>query len=260
MDFLFLSKLLPLFCYPLGLASLLLFIALVLYWKYPRLTPFPIAGALMLLLLGGNAWVSSALISSLETRVIPSQPLPKADAIVVLGGATKSAQAPRPMVDVNEHGDRLFYAAQLYRENKAPLVILAGGRISWSGNTASESADMAKLVQMLGVPFEAIIEEPLSLNTYENAVNVKKILDSQGINKILLVTSAFHTPRSLAIFQKLGVEAIAAPTDFFITNTDDSSTSGFILNLLPEAKHLSLTTTAIKEYIGFVVYRLKGWL
>lgn len=260
MDFLFFSKLLPIFIYPLGLASLLLFVTLILAWKYPRWTPFPVAFALVILLISSNAWVSAALIYSLESRYPPLMNPPVVDGIVVLGGATKNPEPPRLMVDVNEHGDRLFYAAQLYHQQKAPKVILAGGRINWGRTGGSEAADMASLLTILGVPPEVMIEEPLSLNTYENAVNVQTILQESDIKTILLVTSAFHMPRSMAIFHKLGIDAIAAPTDFLVTKTYNSSFEGFILNILPDANRLSLTTLALKEYIGMVIYRLKGWL
>lgn len=262
MDFLFLSKLLPLFFYPLGLASLLLLISLIVNWKYPRWTPIPVALALLVLLIFSNEWVSSALVQSLESRVPPLEweNIPTVDAIVVLGGATKNPEAPRPMVDVNEHGDRLFYAAELYKQQKAPLLILAGGRINWAGNIGSEAADMASLLKTLGVPSEAMIQESLSLNTYQNAINVQQIMQAQDIEKIILVTSAFHMPRSLAIFEKLGIKAIAAPTDFFITKTYQQSWENILLNLLPDAHRLTLSTMAIKEYFGLVIYRLRGWL
>ena len=119
---------------------------------------------------------------------------------------------------------------------------------------------MATLLEMLGVPREVMIEEPFSLNTYENAINVQEILQETSIERILLVTSAFHMPRSLAIFRKLGIDAIPAPTDFLVTRTYYYSFEDFILNIFPQASRLSLTTLALKEYIGLVIYRLQGWL
>ncbi len=259
--FLFLSKVLPLFLYPLGLASILLLIALILWWKRSRWTPYPVLLALIIILVASNTWVSHGLIYSLESQITPSLDIPKADAIVILGGATKSPVEPRPMVDINEHGDRLLYAVKLYQEEKAPLIIAAGGRISWSGNTRSESEDMAELLQLMGIPANVIIQEPNSLNTYQNAVNVRQILVNQGINRIILITSAFHLPRSLLIFKKLGIEAIPAPTDFWVTEDEaPPSLEGTILGFLPDAHRLSLTTLALKEYIGMIVYRLRGWL
>jgi uncharacterized SAM-binding protein YcdF (DUF218 family) len=260
--FLYLSKLLPLFFYPLGLACVLIVFALVKLWKKPRQASTALTLALIVLLLGSNGWVSRSLVRSLEFQNIP-QELPNADAIVVLGGATKPAFPPRPAVDLSEESDRMFYAAQLYHQNKAPYVILSGGRIDWSGAGSSESADMAIVMQRLGVPESAIIQEPDSLNTYENAVNVKKILQARQFNQVLLVTSAMHMPRSLAIFNKLKIAAFPAPTDFLASGDMQYVSDSFeaiVLNLLPEAERLHQSTRALKEYVGLIIYRLRGWL
>lgn len=260
---LFLSKLLPLFVYPLGLSCLLLLAALVAVWRYPRATAALTLTALMLLVVGGNGWFAARAIRSLE-HTYPVVDLPAADAIVVLGGATRSPDAPRPWVEVSEAGDRVLYAAKLYREGKAPVVILAGGRIRWRGGSGSEADDMAELMLPMGVPRSAIIEEPDSLNTYENARNVKGILEREGLGRVLLVTSAFHMPRSMAIFRKQAIDAVPAPTDFLIADdffaASNQTGAGAILSLVPSAENLAVTTKAIKEYIGAIVYRLRGWL
>jgi uncharacterized SAM-binding protein YcdF (DUF218 family) len=262
--FLYLSKLLPLFFYPLGLASVSLVVALVTLRKRPRIATVAIAFSLSLLLLCGNAWVAKSLVRSLEWQNIPSSQMPNADAIVVLGGATKSAFFPRPGVDLSETGDRVIYAAQLYRQKKAPVIILSGGRIDWRGSGASESADMASILTSIGIPSEAIVEEPDSLNTYQNAVNVKKILQSQGIKRVLLVTSAMHMPRSLKIFQRQYIDVIPAPTDFIVSQGElqelGSTPKGALLNLLPDSNNLHQFTLALKEYLGNFIYRLRGWL
>jgi uncharacterized SAM-binding protein YcdF (DUF218 family) len=261
--FIFLSKILPLFLYPLGLACLLLFIALVISWKQLSWSQLPIALALIVLLVSSNGWVQNFLVRSLEGQNLPTQ-LPNADAIVLLGGATKSATKPRPMVDVSEQGDRVLYAAKLYLEKKAPLIIASGGRIDWNSVGQPEAADMTQLLEMMGVPKDAIVQEPDSLNTYQNAVNVKKILEQKKLKKVLLVTSALHMPRSLLIFQRQEIDAIAAPTDFLVSEPEmeipSSSLSAIVLNLLPDSGRLEVTTKAIKEYIGTIIYRFRGWI
>lgn len=270
--FLFLSKLLPLFFYPLGVVCLLLFAALIMLWrvislhdvKLVRFVPVPIATALLLLLLTSNSWVSNSLVQSLEWQHIPKGELPTADAIVVLGGATKSKFPPRPSVDLSEAGDRILYGAQLYREGKAPFIIASGGRIDWRGGGSAESADMAEILQTLGVPNSAILQDPTSLNTYQNAVNVRQIINKRGMGRILLVTSAMHMPRSLKIFQRQGIETIPAPTDFLVTKQElaepNISIQATLLNIVPDADRLRTTTLAIKEYLGRIIYRLRGWL
>ena len=262
--FLFLSKLLPLFLYPLGLACILMVVALVMWWRRSRWVPFPISLALMVLLLASNNWVANGLVQSLEWQHLPPKTIPTADAIVILGGATKSAFPPRPGVDLSEQGDRVLYGAQLYREGKAPLVIASGGRIDWRGGGPSESADMAQILKTLGVPSSAILQDPTSLNTHENAVNVQKIIQQRGIRRILLVTSAMHMPRSLRIFQRQGIDAIPAPTDFLVSQQEleepNSSPQAIMLSLIPDTERIDRTTRALKEYIGMAVYRLRGWL
>jgi len=260
--FLFLSKLLPLFLYPLGLITLLLIGTW--FWSWRRRSPvqWPILTALLILLISSNGWVSNFLVQSLEYQNLPPDDLPTAPAIVVLGGALYPASYPRQFPEVAEAGDRPIYAAQLYQEGKAPLIIASGGRIPWWGTQyPSEAADMAQLMERLGVPDTAIIQEGESLNTRENAVNTKAILDRRQIDTVILVTSGYHMPRSKRIFEKLGFTVIPAATDFLSGSSDGIplNLATVTLGLIPDAKKLDLTTLALKEYIGLIIYQLRGW-
>ncbi|HLO50001.1 MAG TPA: YdcF family protein [Kamptonema sp.] len=262
--FLFLSKLLPLFFYPLGLICLLMLVALIMFWKRPIWAAVAIALALTILLTLSNGWISQNLVRSLEWQNPPPAQIPQAEAIVVLGGGVKPAFPPRPWVEVGEAGDRILYGAQLYRQGKAPKLILSGGRVEWKGGGPPESADMAEIASAMGVPPSAIIQDPTSLNTYQNAVNVRKILADRGIKgPILLVTSAMHMTRSRLIFQRQGIETIPLPTDFSVTKQDiaesTSSWQAILLNLMPDVYQLQQSTKALKEHIGLGVYRLRGW-
>jgi uncharacterized SAM-binding protein YcdF (DUF218 family) len=276
---LFLSKLLPLFFYPLGLSSLLITIALLnLLWqskrsrnpsnsskpisllKKNRFASFLIGIALVILLLSSNEIFSKWLVRSLEWQYLPNGDIPQAEAIVVLGGGTRPRIAPRPWYEVNEAGDRILYGSWLYKQGKAPLIIVTGGRAEWLGEGGNpESEDMAAIAEFLGVPSRAIIQESQSFNTRDNAVNTKQILAQRGINKILIVTSALHMPRSMEIFRKIGFESIAVPTDFLSVQNENSKGLAAVLDLLPTADALRNTTNAIKEYIGLLVYQLAGW-
>ncbi|MBE9041930.1 YdcF family protein [Oscillatoriales cyanobacterium LEGE 11467] len=260
--FFFLSKLLPLFVYPLGLSCLLAIVALILLWKRPRLAAGAVSLALAVLIIASNGWVSAGLVRSLEQQNRPTE-LPKASAIVVLGGATRPPEPPRPWVEVNEAGDRVFYGAKLYREQKAPIVVLAGGRVSWNGAGGSEAEDMAEMMQVMGVPRSAILQDPSSFNTRENALNVQRILEDKKLDRVLLVTSALHMPRSVKVFRRLGIEVIPAPTDFLIGDgamlAKGESWQEILLNIMPDAYRLSLSTLAFKEYLGIFIYRLRGW-
>jgi uncharacterized SAM-binding protein YcdF (DUF218 family) len=262
--FLFLSKIIPLFFYPMGITCLLLVTALICLWVKSKWTPVAIWLALIILFLSGNTWTSNWLAQSLEWQNISKTELPTADAIVVLGGGTRSQAYPRPDVDLTDAGDRVWYGANLYRAGKAPKIIVSGARIAWKGDGNPESEDLTKLLVRMGVPEADIIPESYSLNTRENAVNVQKILKAQNFKSILLVTSAMHMPRSIAIFKRLGIKVIAAPTDYRISQLEldqpNRQTEAAILSFMPNEECFFVTTQAIREYIGIFVYILRGWI
>jgi uncharacterized SAM-binding protein YcdF (DUF218 family) len=258
--FLFLSKLLPLLLYPLGVTIVLVLVGLwLIKRRRTKLASRLIIVGIWLLYISSTELVAQALTRSLEDQNRLGEIAP-ADAIVVLGGGTKTGQAPRPLPEVSEAGDRVIYAAKLYKDGKAPKIILSGGRVTWKGEQGSESADMAILLDLFGIPRGAILEDPTSLNTRQNALNVKQIVDQEGWRKLILVTSATHMPRSLAIFRRLGMDVVAAPTDFYTTDDDRQvNAQGRLLSLLPDAEYLFLTSRSLKEYVGILVYRLRGW-
>ena len=265
----YLSKLLPLFVYPLGMACVLLATALIVR-RNPQWQTRLIAITLALLWLGGNRIVAMTLARSLEWRYAPPPgevaAIPQADAIVVLGGATRTPGYPRPTAEVNEAGDRLLYAAWLYHQNAAPIIVVSGGAAPWIGpDGPSEAEIMADLLQRMGVPESAMLLEKGSVNTYENAESSLDILKTHDIETIILVTSAIHMPRAYATFTYPEIEVTPAPTDFWVSQAEwnyylQPKLSIQLMNLLPSSRDLSLTTQAIKEYIGIVVYTVRGWL
>ena len=123
---------------------------------------------------------------------------------------------------------------------------------------------MAEIAKAMSVPAADIVLEEDSLNTRQNAVNVKKILDAQSLDSVLLVTSALHMRRSVAIFKRLGIDVIPAPTDYLVPTEIyqqvNSTWQGRILSLFPDAEATSRFTVAVKEYVGFVIYWLRGWV
>ncbi|MBI9043023.1 MAG: YdcF family protein, partial [Anaerolineaceae bacterium] len=153
----------------------------------------------LIILISGNRWFSMILVRSLEWQYLPAVDLSLADCIVVLGGGTEPQAFPRSTVELNSAGDRVLYAADLFHQGKAPMLLLSGGSISWMDTSLSTPADeMAEIMKRLSVPDDVILLEEKSLNTYENALYSKEILMEKGIGKIILVTSAMHMPRSVA--------------------------------------------------------------
>ena len=263
--FVYLSKLLPLLVYPLGLACLILILVLILE-QHKKWRRGLLIAALALLWLGSNRWVSFGLARSLEWRDLPPNTTPQAEVIVLLGGGTESADYPRPMTEINSAGDRVLYAAKLFQEGAAPYILLSGGNLDYSSARGDTPAgEMAELLALIGVPEEAIWLQPQSQNTYEDAVFSAELLNEKEITEVILVTSAMHMPRAKALFEKQGISVIPAPVDFTITEQNWQSvfrpTPGeFLIHLLPNQSALGLTTTVLKEYLGLWVYSLRGWI
>lgn len=261
--FVFLSKLFPLFIFPLGLIALLLILALA--WRRGRRVA--IALALIVLWVGSSRYVAYALLRSLETQYLPPAATPRADAIVVLGGGTRGSDPPRPMTEVNEAGDRLLYGARLYHDGAAEIILVTGGSIEWltPEGIGPEANDMSAIMSLLGVPPEAVWLEARSRNTYENALYSREMLAEAGMDEIILVTSAMHMPRSVPLFEAQGLRVIPAPTDFLVSDAEwqhlwRGGPTATIINLMPNVEYLTYTTRALKEYIGLVVYSMRGWM
>jgi uncharacterized SAM-binding protein YcdF (DUF218 family) len=256
---LLLTKILTQLAYPLSLSILLSLLAGLVFWRARRRLGGLLLGASLLILVVFSIPVcSDYLCASLERLYPPvlTEALPDADAIVVLGGVVEDAIAPRLSVHLGDGVDRVRYAAQLYRAGKAPLVVASGGQLPWLTEGRAEAYVMAELLTEWGVPPTAILVEADSRTTYENALFSKVLLEARGIHSVLLVTSALHTPRALATFRTLGIRAVPAPTDIVVVNRQRDT----LLRWLPDAEALAGSTLALKEYLGMVVYRLRGWI
>ena len=148
-------------------------------------------------------------------------------------------------IDLKSGADRVWYAARLFHAGKAPLVILSGGG-DLERQAFSEARAMAVFLQDLGVPAQAIAMEETSRNTRQNADFSTALLKARGIEHILLVTSALHMPRALALFKAQGLEVTPAPTDF---EAGQEPPHG-LLAWLPDAGALNGSALATKELVG----------
>ena len=257
----FLSKFLPQFMYPTGLVFLLILAAIIFHRRRGLRNGLLIAAALILFL-AGNRWVSTSLARSLEGRYPPLTEGMQAPVMIVLAGGTEPLESPRQTVEMNGAGDRVLYAAHLYREGAAPLMLLCGGDIPWMDTSAASPAeDMQALLLEVGVPQEALILETRSQNTSENAANCAGMLKERGIDKAILVTSASHMPRAMMMFTNQGLKLTPAPTDYAVTGQGweqiwHAPGVNLLTNLMPSASALGQTTNALKEYIGMLWYRM----
>jgi uncharacterized SAM-binding protein YcdF (DUF218 family) len=270
-----LSKLLPLLLYPLGLGLLLQLLGLAAAAKGSeqgsrrrRQASLWLSGTgVGLIWLCAMPLSSRQLIWGLEDRAaaLTPQQLPRADAVVVLGGGLRPALPPRQGVEVAEGGDRLLRGVQLVRRGLAPLLVTSGGRVSFTGHDPAppEALWARDLAQELGLPADRILINPGSRTTAEEARDIGALGRRRGWSRVLLVTSAFHMPRSLATFQqRSGLTVVPVACDYQLPDRAHygKPTLGNTLeSLLPDAEALYLSTLALKEHLGLAIYRLRGW-
>ncbi len=259
----YLSKVLPQFVLPLGLSAILLFFALFVIKKKPKTAIWLVLISLLLVSAGGNAYLSAFLTRSLEWRYMPPTGEVKADAIVLLGGGTEAPDAPRQMVEINSAGDRVLYAAQLYKAGAAPLIILSGGNASFSqarGTTPAE--EMKTMLVELGVPQEALLLQDQSQNTAEDAFFTSAILTEKQIHTVILVTSAAHMERALMMFASPKLSLIPAPVDYNLTQRSWDNLMRWdwktiLTHIMPSGSAMSQTNLVLHEYLGIFFYRVK---
>ena len=262
-----LSKLLPLGLYPLGLALLLQLAGLL--GSQRRFGPVLSGMGIALLWLAATPLLSRQLVWSLEERAARLTPstIPGADAVLVLGGGLRPALPPRHGVEVNEAGDRLLRAVALMREGKAPWLLVTGGRVTFMANDpAAGEARLAKaLATSLGVAADRIVTSEEGRNTGEEAGALVRVARQRGWTSLLLVTSATHLPRSLATLRRAAPDLRIIPVacDFQLPERRSFGTptlAGTLMGVLPSAEALVLTTTAMREHLGLLAYRLRGWI
>jgi uncharacterized SAM-binding protein YcdF (DUF218 family) len=244
---------------PLGIASLLWLAAGVAYGLGRRRGGllFLLSGICLVLVLS-SPLVGSRLLRTLEDdfAILAPQALPTADAIVVLGGMTAPLIAPRVDVDVTGSFDRLLHGLRLFRAGKAPHIVLSGGVMAkLVGSTVSEARRLRQLALEYGVPPAALLLEERSRTTRENAVYTQELLQQQGLKRILLVTSAAHMRRAVGVFRAVGIDVVPAPTDVLVVPKP-----AHLFSIWPSADGLDYSTRATKEYVGWWVYRLRGWV
>ena len=176
------------------------------------------------------------------------------DGIVVLGGAIDpdlSAELGKPVL--GRSGDRIVATAELARQYPNARIVFSGGNANLVGDSSAKEADYALAVlEALGVPKERLTAERLSRNTIENAEFAKAVAKPKEGERWLLVTSAYHMPRSMGLFRRAGFKVEAYPVDRRASRSEAFSFFSVAIG------GLERTDVAMREWIGLTAYWLTG--
>ncbi len=174
--------------------------------------------------------------------------------IVVLGGALapdSTVRLGQPVV--NEAGERILAAVELARRYPSAAILLSGGSGRLIDEEFTEADATARYLEAVGVPAERLVVENRSRTTFENATLSRALVNPRPGDRWLLVTSAWHMPRSMAVFRSAGFDVTPYPVDF--RTVGDADTSRPFGSISDGLRRLDI---AAKEWMGLVAYRLSG--
>jgi uncharacterized SAM-binding protein YcdF (DUF218 family) len=241
---LFLHKLLPLIVSPLGVVVLLLVVSIVCRRRVPGVL------GLVVLLVCALPVTERAVWAGLESGYPyrPVEAVPTTGAVVVLSGMLDGTPtSDGTLSQWGEATDRFFAGLDLFRAGKAPVMIFTQGRLPWSGR-ALEGGMLARRAVSLGVPESQIMLTGEVANTEDEALAVSDLMGLADIRNLTLVTSSFHMPRAVMIFERAGLRVVPYPTDFR-TKADLDWT-----DWVPSARAFGATSLGVREYIGRAYY------
>ena len=236
---------------PPGLIWVLFVTGLLLLKSRPRLGRAVLVIGLLAGYVCSLGWFARGLARWWDTPLLPVAGLAsyQAQAIVVLGAGGKDFAPEYGRSEVSSSSlTRARYGAFLQRNTGLPLLFTGVSR------TCKEAEVMAQVAREMGCPDERIWTEGESATTLESAQTCAGILAGKQIQRVFLVTEAFHMPRSVRVFRSTGLDVVAAPTDGPSTPEYNSP----VFWVVPTARDMLESSKRFEEMLGTLVYGLKG--
>lgn len=202
----------------------------------------------------GFSPLSNYLLSPLEERF----PLYRGDApitgVIILGGAeVADVGIARGVPAYANAGERAIAFGALARKYPDARLVFSGGNGKGNSETLTEARMTMIALPELGIAPERVEFESRSRNTAENALFSKELLKPRPGERWLLVTSAFHMPRAVGCFRKVGFDVIPYPVDFRTIGPDQLNET-----FSRTASGLDVADVSLKEWVGLVAYYLSG--
>ena len=214
--------------------------------------------AFSLLIFFSNDFIANEMMRAWEVEPTPYAQIKKNyDWGIVLTGVTYIDKQPDDRVYFQHGADRVVHTVELYKLGIIKKIMISGG----SGrliitNGSKEADDLFRAMKLMGVPEQDMTLENESRNTYESAVNVKKLLKDEPVGEYILITSAFHLRRSAACFRKAELEVDLFSTDFY-SHPRYFTPDVF---LIPRAEAIMTWQKLFKEWTGIVAYKVAGYI
>ena len=230
-----------------------------LFTKKAKRKQYSWTAALVLFLFLGNHFCFNLIVRWWEPETLQFDEIKEPyDIGILLGGYSNFHLLPKDgRYALNERGNRFTQAVDLYFQGKIKKILLTGGSGSLLESMPGEAGAVLDYLLRMGIPREDLIIENQSRNTYENALFTARLLKQQAADsRNLLITSAWHMPRSIACFKKQNISFTPLAVDHM------SESIRFIPRsiLFPNVYNFYRWELVIKEWVGYVVYRLAGYV
>ena len=239
----YINKILPIIVSPLGLIIILLFFGVF------RKKMLPSVIALIILIILSLPIVSGQLIKFLEQNYRPTTPneTARADTVIVLSGMVTLIEKNDGIhYEFSEAVDRIFAGINLLKIGKAQKIILTRGKLPWSVGDP-EGEFLAEFIQSQGINPNRILLSEIVQNTNDEAKAISRMLPKNS--EVILVTSAFHMPRAVKVFQNQNLKVIPYAVDFRSSVKEIN-----IIDFLPQASAFKDSNFYFREIIGRAYY------
>ncbi len=234
------------------------FILIILAWlfRYRGYQKFFLRLSVIVLIIFSNSALFLGFVSLWEEEGQKIEDVEYHDIAVVLGGMAEYNK-DLDRLSIRRGGDRIWQAMNLYFEGKVGKILISGDNGFVTSSGLHEATQFRDILIKNGIPPTDILVDSLSKNTYQNAVESKKVIDE--LNKdvsVLLVTSGIHMKRSKACFVKQGFSDLSTfSTDHYV-----GQKMGFSHYFIPNASVLVSWKSLLHEWVGYITYALKGYL
>lgn len=251
----YLTRIFWLLVQPLTLVMLFVLLAFVLSFMKRRgwSRTFLVLGGLLLFVTTFTTF-GYQLIAPLEDRFTrPAEPA-HIDGIVVLGGAMDGeVNSVRGGWEFNRSGDRYLETLRLALTHPEARILVAAGPAALALDQEREAFAAQRMFTAFGIAPERIVLDDNSRNTEENAQFAKELAGDMTGQTWVLVTSAFHMPRSVGLFRMADFPVLPWPADYLASGAE-----GWRIKPDQPPENIAVATTALREWTGLIGYKLTG--
>jgi uncharacterized SAM-binding protein YcdF (DUF218 family) len=212
--------------------------------------------AIFFVLFFSNSFIYKEFCRQWEVFGTPLNEMKHHDVGIVLGGMAEYNNDLKTL-SIRRGGDRIWQALNLYKAGKIDKILISGDNGDLTEKGLKEALQMKEVLVKWGIPKNDIITETTSRNTYENAVETKKVLNRSypQFHSFVLITSGRHMRRALACYEEQGLHCTPYSTDLYTGPTRSYTFDEFIV---PDVSTMYDWNGLIKEWFGYVTYAATG--